>query len=62
MIITFYKVNKHNVKSVIEIHEETREIEQEIFTKNMKMEVAVAPDKVYIKKTLNMFLQRVMDS
>ena len=44
------------------MREETREIENEIFTKNVKMEVKIAPDEYYIKTTVKVFLQWVMDS
>jgi len=41
-LITSTKFNKQNAKLVVKVQEETREIEKEIFTKNMKMEVIIA--------------------
>jgi len=47
--ISFCKVNKKNARSIFNVEEETREIENDIFTKNVKIEVIVPPMRTPLK-------------
>ena len=54
-LITFSNVNKQNVKSVFDVQEETRELEKEILTKNLKWKSQFPLTRITLKERSSCF-------
>jgi len=58
-LITFVNVNEYNYFLAAELQREAREIEKEIFSQHVKLEIIVAPMKDFIQEKLKKLLQEV---